>query len=55
LNRTPILVADAHSPASEILGRVEDSCDRVDASIRSVIVENIRAYAEPHLCGAPQS
>ncbi len=48
-NRTPILVADGHFPASEILSRVEASCDRVDAPIRTVVVERIRAYAERHL------
>lgn len=53
-NRTPILVADAHFPASQILSRMESSCDSVDAPIRTVVVEKIRAYAEGHLRGAPR-
>lgn len=53
-NRTPILVADGHFPASEILSRVQDSCDQVDAPIRGVVIEKIRAYAEGHPRGAPQ-
>ena len=45
-NRTPILVADGHFPVQEILSRFEDSAAQVDASIRSLVVEKIRAYAE---------
>ena len=45
-NRTPILVADGHFPVQEILSRFEDSAVQVDASIRSLVVEKIRAYAE---------
>jgi hypothetical protein len=52
-NRTPILVADGHFPASDILSRLEDSCDLVDASIRSFVVKKIRAYPAAHRRGAP--
>ena len=52
-NRTPILVADGHFPAGEILSRVQGSWEHVDAPIRRVVVEKIRAYAEGHPGGAP--
>ena len=47
-NRTPVLVADGQFPADEILRRFEESCEQVDASIRSVVAEKIRAYTAGH-------
>ena len=45
-NRTPVLLADGPFPAAEILSRFEPSCDQVEASIRSLVVEKIRDYAQ---------
>ena len=53
-NRTPILLADGPFPAGEILSRFEQGCDQVEASICSLVVEKIRAYAEGHSGSTPR-
>ena len=49
-NRTPILVADGDFPAGEICSRFDEACEQIDVSIRSLVVEKIRAYGEGRSC-----